>query len=718
MRLTLRTLLAWLDDTLPPDETREIGHKVAESESAQELISRIRQVTRRRRLTTPVMGGSPEQAVDANTVAEYLDNVLPPDKIAELEKICLDSDVNLAEVAACHQILTVILGEPAKVPPTAYQRMYGLVRGREAIPNRRPPVTRVAAVETEHDAHDEADEALLLGMPAYQRRTPLVQRIIPVAVAVLLVVCLLGIMAVMVSREPPYRPVIASAPTKPTPPVTAPLPPEKPTEKIAVEPPSTDPVTLPEPAPAVSLWAGWVAKTGDEVTGPGVSLASVPMWSGWVAARPSLPVNLFLVYGHGEDALPSAPPVSPPTTVHSVPPPNPIVLAFATYSPATLKDSVPGLLIRQAGEGDWRLVRPEKRVNTGELLISLPGYRSDIILDNRLRLSLVGNLPVTPPNYVFESAAMLHDSGEVHLDLTLERGRIMVANKPVGESVVRLRFLNQVWDVKLLQPASKIGVELTGRVPRGAGAWKPHTKVTLIVTGGDVELTRAGKTEKVTAGKAVLWDTLSQQRGTGPITTSMDAPSWMKDKNTFAEDVRLAMTYFSERVAGKPKVGEEKSGWVQVACEESMGENAKWQRWIGVFSLGAIDQLRPVVHILEHDTERHDMRFAAVDTLIHWLGRRADRDRELRQLLRDRGYSSEDTEVVVQLLRGHDQIDTATVRGLVSNLNHPRLPLRELSYINLNLLNFGDKLQGYSPLLPADQRERAVEAIEARLLPK
>src|SRR5262249_52461199 len=104
MRLTLRTLLAYLDDTLEPAEIKAIGQKVAASDAAQELIARIKAVTRKRRLTVPPLTG-PGARFDSNDVAEYLDNELPGDKVTELEKLCLDADVNLAEVAACHQIL-------------------------------------------------------------------------------------------------------------------------------------------------------------------------------------------------------------------------------------------------------------------------------------------------------------------------------------------------------------------------------------------------------------------------------------------------------------------------------------------------------------------------------------------------------------------------------------------------------------------------------------
>ena len=57
MRLTLRTLLAWLDDTLPPAEVRQIGQQVAETTLARELVDRIHRVTRQRRLTVPSNSG-------------------------------------------------------------------------------------------------------------------------------------------------------------------------------------------------------------------------------------------------------------------------------------------------------------------------------------------------------------------------------------------------------------------------------------------------------------------------------------------------------------------------------------------------------------------------------------------------------------------------------------------------------------------------------------
>ena len=136
MRLTLRTLLAWMDDTLDPDQVREIGKQVAESPFARELSDRINRVTRQRRLSVP--GRSGPDGTDPNVVASYLDNDLDPEEVAEFEKRCLTADVNLAEVASVHQILS-LLGQKVTVPAEARSRMYQLVKGRETIPPRRAP---------------------------------------------------------------------------------------------------------------------------------------------------------------------------------------------------------------------------------------------------------------------------------------------------------------------------------------------------------------------------------------------------------------------------------------------------------------------------------------------------------------------------------------------------------------------------------------------------
>ena len=135
MRLTLRTLLAWLDDTLKPTQVREIGSQVAESPFAQELTERIHRVSRQRRLSVPSSSGP--DGTDPNVVASYLDNDLDPEAVAEYEKQCLTSDVKLAEVACVHQILS-LLGQKVRVPVEAKARMYQLVKGRETVRADRP----------------------------------------------------------------------------------------------------------------------------------------------------------------------------------------------------------------------------------------------------------------------------------------------------------------------------------------------------------------------------------------------------------------------------------------------------------------------------------------------------------------------------------------------------------------------------------------------------
>jgi len=215
MRLTLRTLVAWLDDTLTPGEVKAIRDQVAESPFAKELIERIHRVTRQRRLTVPNDSG--ESATDANTVASYLDNQLGDDAVNDFEKKCLTSDVHLAEVASVHQILSMI-GHKAKVPADARSRMYRLVRGREASANKPKsrPVRPSKSVEPEAQSHPTVRWSPAVKTPprALERFGPLV--------GVLALMGLFGIVASRSLRNESVPSVVADA--KNQPPVAAKVP--------------------------------------------------------------------------------------------------------------------------------------------------------------------------------------------------------------------------------------------------------------------------------------------------------------------------------------------------------------------------------------------------------------------------------------------------------------------------------------------------------------
>jgi hypothetical protein len=293
MRLTLRTLIAWLDDTLTPAEVRTIGQQVAESPFAKELVERVQRVTRQRRLTYPGDLGS--EPVDPNFVAAYLDNELSPEQVAEYEKRCLTSDVHLAEVASVHQVLSLI-GQKAKVPADAKLRMYRLVRGRETT--RQQAETKARPRPAPAPPKRPVSEPIEAWSSSVPTRRSMLERFGPPA-AVIAMILLLSWAAIRSLRpEAPNTTVAANLPTKPAEqparPGDAPKVPTGPDETAANNPAAQSPVP-PESTPKPESTKPAEESTPDDVGTfeaiQGVVLRANPETNGWDRVEAKAPLK-------------------------------------------------------------------------------------------------------------------------------------------------------------------------------------------------------------------------------------------------------------------------------------------------------------------------------------------------------------------------------------------------------------------------------------------
>lgn len=153
MRLTMRTLLNWINHNLSEEDAALVAQKVEESELARALKNQIEEVMRQGQLPAPmVLDGTP--LGNANSSAEYIDNAMEANQTKDYEKFCLHSDVMLGEVAACHEILSHVLSDWPQVSPELRTRLCGLYQfmdtGSEfSIPLPKTQPKNTVQVQTE-----------------------------------------------------------------------------------------------------------------------------------------------------------------------------------------------------------------------------------------------------------------------------------------------------------------------------------------------------------------------------------------------------------------------------------------------------------------------------------------------------------------------------------------------------------------------------------------
>jgi hypothetical protein len=682
MRLTLRTLLAYLDDTLEPSEIKQIGQKVAESDAAQELIARLKQVTRRRRLTTPSDTGQGEP-FDPNSVAAYLDNELPSEQVAELERLCLESDVHLAEVAACHQILTLVLGEPALVPPTAKERMYGLVKGREAIPFRKATTPTAAG----GDDAEETDDAMM-SVLAFHRQQNGWKRWIAPAAGVLLFLALPIVLYVALSQNThtprDTRPVIVASSDKTNPDKDAAKDADASRDK------SRDADTKDKSEKDTT--ASPKDKDKSTVVTPPADKPDKDK------SAKDAPVGKDKSAKEGNNTAEKV--VDWPTE------PSPERREVAVYQ-GSPKAGTPSILVQHSNDDKvWKRLSPNSPINSSDPLVSLPGYPSEITTPGGVRLQMWGTLTEFLPQGLpplSESAAILHSNPRYDLELTLERGRIFLANvKGKGPVRIRLRFDTEIWDIALLEPDTEIGVDLFKMLPTSVD-WRsqqPRADIVATLLRGKAELQlQYNKFENLQMpGPGFFrWDSYGPGI-TGPLPQQAPSPAFSKEVPAGKDiaKVREALEAISRRM------GEKKA--VNVILKEiaTADDSPELQRLLSIQCLGALDAIPTVLDILDgKDDARARDRHMAIIVLARWVGRSLENSMQLFDIkdrksgiLLDKKYTPNESAIVVSLLHDFDEVrlqQPETYVTLADYLTSNKMAIRELAYFHLVHLSTGLK---------------------------
>lgn len=731
MRLTLRTLLAYLDDLLDVGDGEQISAKIKESDFASNLVVRIRDSMRRLRLGVPSLKGR-GMGVDPNTVAEYLDNTMPAERVPEFERVCLESDMHLAEVASCHQVVSLVLaGHPVEIEPASRQRMYGL------LSTARAEAEAAAQRETPATGHPEPVGAAAAAttrrkpeIPDYLREQDAPARGIWLrfAIAAALVLTIGG--GLMLYFNDGSTPVAQNSDESKQPGADdkqpaagtdqagnaaatggaatdgATTPPETGADTTSTAPGATTDSAATDSAAD----AGAATDSGDPLTDPGAEgpdrtatpTAPIPGEPGEEAAtadstEPAATGDSKMPAEETGDATVPDEPVAGAAT-----PGTPADADAATGDAATPAPGAPGspatpaaapgapavpqavgrlvseqsLLLGYIEPAGWECVPAAAAVTAGEKVLALPGFRPTVSLNSGVTLRLIGASQVTmlPP-----------DTGDVP-GIAVDFGRIVVMN--TGRAGSQIHFRIQDVDARLtFGDASAVAaievypVTLTGNDPE---AITPPLVGRLYAASGGVEwedLSGGGK-QSLDAPRVV--EVIMPPPGFPP--PSGELPTWATGAEEPVAIEQLAADFVVKSLPpGQP---------ARLALKE-FAENRRIEvRALAARSLGLLGDYEPLVEALNLESERPNwpqnvdaLRFALALGPEHaalvretFVKLRRDNSTELYRLLW--GYTPA-------------QLEMGEALKLVDRLDHPALDMRVLAFLNLRQIAGLD--YGYRP---------------------
>lgn len=716
MRLTLRTMLAYLDDILDPADAQDLGRKVEESEFATSLVGRIRDVSRRLRLGAPKLTGR-GMGLDPNTVAEYLDNTLSVARVPEFEKVCLESDMHLAEVACSHQILALVLGSPAEVDPASRQRMYKLL----PRPSTETYAVGAAVAERPEPRHAPRPKA---EVPDYLRDdTPWLGGWLKIAAAALVLVGL-GV-AVWMAVGPTARTPVAVVPPDENGAGAAQPQPEQPDRMPAgarageqpsrdeagpamddVDRGAADPVAAPSPRHGDERDADdssaldtdemdardLEANVGDvdRSTPPDLG-ASRPRPAG---APPATDDQLDDdANDQGDSPLPSRADAIPRDEEDAT---DKVAEDEANdEQPAAAQREAVGrfisavevLLRYENDETGWSRLTGQQTISVGDQLLSLPTFRSTIALSAGVAMQLAGDTRVrfAPPVTV----------GIPSVAIDYGRLVLMTAGRPGSQVSISAGDLRGT--ITLVDAASVVGVEVRPTRPEGSN---PETEprvyqLDLYVASGEVVWMDAAQQAPETLSGPQHW---SWPAAVAPEAAA-SVPAWVLDSDEIQPiDRKASQTLAQSFVAGRP---------ARLELKQLAEDRRSEVRRLAVRCLASIDNYDLLVKSLSDKEKRYGWE-QDVDALWGAMAQSPESAARVRTAL-ERQFGARGTQLN-RVLWGYNEamLKGGAASELVEYLaDDSNLELRVVAFCTLQRI--ADKGLAYRPTDPPKTRQSSLQ---------
>ena len=672
MRLTLRTLLAYLDEILEPADAAEMGKKIEESEFATSLMHRTRDVTRRLRLGAPKLNGR-GMGLDPNTVAEYLDNTLPSERVPDFEKVCLESDVHLAEVASAHQILALVLGEPAEFDARSRQRMYDLVTAPAAAEDGQA----VAATKSDRKASRsrKRKKRKQPKVPAYLRdgAEPSSGRRWLLAAASVVVLLACAALVFRSAAPDAWRRLTGQQ-------VAANSSPEEAAADQASDSQNADDEQA-EKAASDDKRGG--DKQGDDSADAGLPESETD------SAPPPEPDQDVSKAGADDDSPPAPLPDEQPHAADERPAKNTVRRGEVMGRLISEHD----VLLRWDGNDEvWLRVPARESVYAGDVLLALPSYQPNLALGAGVTVQLSGGAAV-----VLEGPDAEGLPGIKVID-----GRVLLMTVAKPEVQLRVAAGDRNGVVAFGRDDSTLAIDVARELPDGADPEKTDAAilVELYLASGEVQWASpdSGPQKlKAPEHRSLHADPSVRQPG--------DLPAWIKANELAPIERRASLAVDDLLTADRPAAE---------SLKELAGNRKAEVSLLAMKSLALIGEFDPFVEMLNTPSQKNAWT-PEIESLRAALTRGPEVAGRIREAFVSQRGNTKGGELY-RMLWGYDreQLEAGADKQLVENLSDKEnLDIRVLSFWNLHRLT--GFLLGYRPGDPDIKRNKGVAAWRQKL---